>query len=233
MARRPVGSSILLRGLVSDDTPSLGPGRVASCLSPRETSMCATGSACGCGSTASDLGGGAAIVIAGAVAVGGVVAFLAAHLLLLALAAVALPVATLAVVRYLRRYVVLVHKQPPRRPRQALVATPAIARPRPAIARPGTAQYARIAGAWQARAVQDHPAVALEPGSASGGLGIRPVPALDAPAAAQLAMGGYHLHFHGVSAAEVAALLRRDGEPALPRREGAAARTAAEDRAPA
>ncbi|HEY5352228.1 MAG TPA: hypothetical protein VIK57_07210 [Streptosporangiaceae bacterium] len=192
--------------------------------------MCATGSACGCGSTASDLGGGAAIVIAGAVAVGGVVAFLAAHLLLLALAAVALPVATLAVVRYLRRYVVLVHKQPPRRARQALVATPAIARPRPAIARPGTAQHARIAGARQARAVHDHPALAIEPGSASG-LGIGQVPALDAPAAAQLSMGGYHLHFHGVSAAEVAALLRRDGEPALLRREDAAALSGAEDRA--
>ena len=36
----------------------------------------------------------------------------------------------------------------------------------------------------------------------------QPRPALAAPAAAQLTMGGYHLHFHGVSAAEVAALLR-------------------------
>jgi hypothetical protein len=57
------------------------------------------------------------------------------------------------------------------------------------------------------------------------------VPALDAPAAAQLSMGGYHLHFHGGSAAGAAALLRRDGEPALLRREDAAALSAAEDRA--
>ena len=81
--------------------------------------MCAPGSACGCGSTASDLGGGVVMLVVGAVAVGGVVAFLAAHLVLLALAAVALPVATLATVRYLRRYMVLVHKQPPPRVRQA------------------------------------------------------------------------------------------------------------------
>ena len=99
-----------------------------------EMSMCAPGSACGCGSTASDLGGGVVMLVVGAVAVGGVVAFLAAHLVLLALAAVALPVATLATVRYLRRYMVLVHKQPPLRVRQAAVATPALARPRTALA---------------------------------------------------------------------------------------------------
>ncbi len=44
-------------------------------------------------------------------------------------------------------------------------------------------------------------------------------------------MGGYHLHFHGVSAAEVAALLRHDGEPAALRREGVAALPAADERA--
>ncbi len=78
--------------------------------------MCAPGATCGCGGAASALGSGAAIVVTGAVAVGGLVAFLAAHLLVLALAAVALPVATLAVVCHLRRYVLVVHRQAPRRP---------------------------------------------------------------------------------------------------------------------
>ncbi len=168
--------------------------------------MCAPGSACGCGSTASDLGGGVVMLAVGAVAAGGVVAFLAAHLVLLALAAVALPVATLATVRYLRRYMVLVHKQPPPRVRQAAVATPALARPPTALA----GSRAALAGS--------RPALA------------RPRPALAVPAAAQLTMGGYHLHFHGVSAAEVAALLRHDGEPAALRREDLAL-PAAEERA--
>ena len=153
------------------------------------------------------------MLVVGAVAVGGVVAFLAAHLVLLALAAVALPVATLATVRYLRRYMVLVHKQPPPRVRQAAVATPALARPRTALAgsRPALARP---------RAVFAGPRAALA----------QPRPALAAPAAAQLTMGGYHLHFHGVSAAEVAALLRHDGEPAALRREDVAL-PAAEERA--
>ena len=169
--------------------------------------MCAPGSACGCGSTASDLGGGVVMLVVGAVAgrgiwrPGGIVAFLAAHLVLLALAAVALPVATLAAVRYLRRYMVLVHMQPPLRVRQAAVATPALARPRTALAGSGAA----LAGSRPALA---RPRAAL----------VQPRPALAAPAAAQLTMGGYHLHFHGVSAAEVAALLRHDGEPAALRR---------------
>ena len=168
--------------------------------------MCAPGSACGCGSTASDLGGGVVMLVVGAVAAGGIVAFLAAHLVLLALAAVALPVATLAAVRYLRRYMVLVHKQPPLRVRQAVVATPALARPRTALAGSGPALA--------------QPRAAL----------VQPRPALAAPAAAQLTVGGYHLHFHGVSAAEVAALLRHDGEPAALRRADLAL-PAAEERA--
>ena len=162
--------------------------------------MCAPGATCGCGGAASVLGSGAAIVATGAVAVGGLVAFLAAHLLVLALAAVALPVATLAVVCHLRRYVLVVHRQAPRRPRRIAVATPAIARPR-------SAQYARMVEAQRARALAAGSAPAIEPRPA-GAAGTRPV-----PAPAQLAMGGYHLHFHGVSAAEVAALLRRDGDP--------------------
>ena len=176
--------------------------------------MCAPGSACGCGTTASDLGSGAAMVVAGAVAVGGVVAFLMAHLLVLALAAVALPLATLAAVRYLRRYMILVHKEPPRRVRQAAVVTPALTRPRAALA--------------QSRPALAPPRPALarpRPALAES----RPV--LDTPAAAQLTMGGYHLHFHGVSAAEVAALLRHDGEPVALRREGVAAIPAADERA--
>lgn len=167
--------------------------------------MCAPGATCGCGGAASALGSGAAIVVTGAVAVGGLVAFLAAHLLVLALAAVALPVATLAVVRHLRRYVLLVHQQAPRRPRQIVVAAPAIARPRPA-------QYARMVEAQRARAVGAGPARAIEPRLARP-VDARPVRALDAPAPAQAALGGYHLHFHGVSAAEVAALLRREADP--------------------
>ena len=142
-----------------------------------------------------------------------------AHLLVLALAAVALPVATLAAVRYLRRYMILVHKEPPRRVRQAAVATPALTRPRAALA-------------------QSRPALAVPPRSGPSRPWLRRVrpwpslvPALDAPAAAQLTMGGYHLHFHGVSAAEVAALLRHDGEPAALRREGVAAIPAADERA--
>lgn len=174
--------------------------------------MCAPGSACGCGSTASDLGSGAAMVVAGAVAVGGVIAFLMAHLLVLALAAVALPVATLAAVRYLRRYMILVHKEPPRRIRQAAVATPALARPRTALAQSRPALAPPRPAVAQSRPAQSRPA-------------------LDAPAAAQLTMDGYHLHFHGVSAAEVAALLRHDGEPATLRREGVAALPAADERA--
>ena len=177
--------------------------------------MCAPGSACGCGSAASDLGGGVAIVVAGAVAVGGVVAFLAAHLLMLALAAVALPVATLATVRYLRRYVAVVHKQALRPARRAMVVTPAIGHPRPA-AYAQIAAYAAASGTPRARGVPAAPDRAI--GARSAG---RPVPALDPPAAAGLAMGGYHLHFHGVSAAEVAALLRRDAERALPLRRDA------------
>jgi hypothetical protein len=183
--------------------------------------MCAPGSACGCGSAASDLSS-VGIVIAGAVAVGGVVAFLAAHLLLLALAAVALPAATLATVRYLRRYTVLVHGEPPRQVRRATVVTPAIARPRPA-------QYARLAAGQRARGVQAAPARAIESRPAAAAAG-RQVPALDAPAATQLTMGGYHLHFHGVSAAEVAALLRGDGEPAALPTQDTAALPAAVDR---
>ncbi len=46
-------------------------------------------------------------------------------------------------------------------------------------------------------------------------------------------MGSYHLHFHGVSAEEVAALLRGGGEPPVLRREDTAALPAAEDRTPA
>lgn len=186
--------------------------------------MCAPGSACGCGSAASDLSG-AGIVIAGAVAAGGVVAFLAAHLLLLALAVVALPAATLATVRYLRRYMILVHKEPPRQVRQATVATPAIARPRPA-------RYAPLAPGQRVRAVQAPAARAIESRPAAAA-GARQVPALDPPAATQLALGGYHLHFHGVSAEEVAALLRGGGEPPVLRREDTAALPAAEDRTPA
>jgi hypothetical protein len=182
-------------------------------------SMCAPGSACGCGSTASDLGGGVVMLVVGAVALGGVVAFLAAHLVLLALAAVALPVATLATVRYLRRYMVLVHKQPPPRVRQAAVATPALARPRPALA----GSRAALAGSRPALA---RSRAVFEPRAALA----QPRPALAVPAAAQLTMGGYHLHFHGVSAAEVAALLRHDGEPAALRREDLAL-PAAEERA--
>ena len=184
--------------------------------------MCAPGATCGCGGAASALGSGAAIVVAGAVAVGGLVAFLAAHLLVLALAAVALPVATLAVVRYLRRYVLLVHRQAPRPPRQIAVAAPAIARPRPA-------QYARMVEAQRARAVGAGSARAIEPRLA-GAVGTQQAPALDGPAPAQLAMGGYHLHFHGVSAAEVAALLRRDADPVALRPQDVAALPEAGDR---
>jgi hypothetical protein len=163
------------------------------------------------------------MVIAGAVAVGGVVAFLAAHLVLLALAAVALPVGTLAAVRYLRRYTVVVHKQPPRPMRPATVVTPAIAGPR-------SARYAVTAGPQRARAVAGPAAARAIESRPAAPVAARLVPAGEAPAAAQIAAGGYHLHFHGVSAAEVAAILRRDGEPALPRREDAAALRAAEDR---
>lgn len=183
--------------------------------------MCAPGATCGCGGAASALGSGAAIVVTGAVAVGGLVAFLAAHLLLLALAAVALPVATLAVVRHLRRYVLLVHQQAPR-PRQIVVAAPAIARPRPA-------QYARMVEAQRARAVGAGSARAIEPRLARP-VDARPVRALDAPAPAQAALGGYHLHFHGVSAAEVAALLRREGDPVALRAEDMAGPPGARDR---
>jgi hypothetical protein len=192
--------------------------------------MCAPGATCGCGGAASALGSGAAIVVAGAVAVGGLVAFLAAHLLVLALAAVALPVATLAVVRYLRRYVLLVHGQAPRPPRQIAVAAPAIARPRPAqYARMVEAQRARAVGAPQARAVGAGSARGIEPRLA-GAVGTQQAPALDGPAPAQLAMGGYHLHFHGVSAAEVAALLRRDGDPVILRPQDVAALPGTGDR---
>lgn len=184
--------------------------------------MCAPGATCGCGGAASALGSGAAIVAAGTVAVGGIVAFLAAHLLLLALAAVALPVATLAVVRYLRRYVLLVHRQAPRRPRQIAVAAPAIARPRPA-------QYARMVEAQRVRAVGAGSARAIEPRLARP-VDARQVQALDGAAPAQLAMGGYHLHFHGVSAAEVAALLRREDDPVALRPEDVAGLPGAGDR---
>lgn len=61
-------------------------------------------------------------------------------------------------------------------------------------------------------------------------MGTQPPPALDGPAPAQLAMGGYHLHFHGVAAAEVAALLRRDGDPVVLRPEDVAALPEAGDR---
>jgi hypothetical protein len=53
---------------------------------------------------------------------------------------------------------------------------------------------------------------------------------VDGPAAAQSARGGCHLHFHGLPAAEVAALLRGDGDSAVLRREDVAAVPAAEDR---
>ncbi|HUY50131.1 MAG TPA: hypothetical protein VMV92_31250 [Streptosporangiaceae bacterium] len=135
--------------------------------------MCAPGSACGCGSASSDIGGGAVILLAGVVTAGGIVAFLAVHLLLLAAATVAIPVATLAAVRFLRRYVVLVHKQPARQVRRAALA-----------ALPVTIEA-------------------------------QPVPALEGPAA-RLAVGSYHLHFHGVSAEDVVAIIRREGVAALP-----------------
>jgi len=144
--------------------------------------MCGPGPRCACRTTSAGLDG-AGLLLAAVVTVGAIVGFLAAHLMLLAGAAVILAVATVGAVAALRRYVVPPAARGRRGRRLTLVppARPAVAGPaRPSLAR--QARRALAAGAQPvpalpgAGAVPGRPARAIEPpgrGAGSPALVIR------------------------------------------------------------
>ena len=137
--------------------------------------MCGPGPRCACRATSAGLDG-AGLLLAAVVTVGAIVGFLAAHLMLLAGAAVILAVATVGAVVALRRYVVPPAARDRRGRRLTLVrpARPAVTGPaRPRLAWPvrralpaGTRPVAALPATG---AVPGRPARAIEPpGRAAG-----------------------------------------------------------------